>query len=161
MRRTAKLIVLLAAVAAMAAPAIGGAGIKIILVPIDGCFPADAKTSTSNNFSFVTETCSFTYQGNYLAVEGSSLGGDSGRSGGAYVYTKVTVTLKRGTNVLLSCSYRDGWNPLGSSCRAAKTFGGSIPVGATLTCTAQNKPDYPANYLTVQGACFSIGTRLN
>ena len=159
MKRTVKLIVLLAAVAAMAAPAIAGAGIKIILVPIDGCFPADTKSSTSNTYSFVTKTCGFTYQGQYLFVEGSSGAGNTGRNVGGVV-TNVKVTLKRGTTVLLSCS-KQGDDYGSPSCAASKTVGGSIPLGAPLTCTAQAKSESPANIINVQGACFSIGTRLN
>ena len=173
MKRTARFILVLASISALAAPAIGDAAIDIVLIRLDGCRPTQTKVAQPPKVLFVSDTCAFTYQGQSLFVEGTSTGVEPDNSGRydantpVPAYTQVTVILKRGTTVLLSCSGTgtsiavDLTYP--ATCAASKQVQASIPLGAQLTCTAQAKRpgSKPVYELSVQGSCYSIGTRLN
>lgn len=170
MKRTARIILVLAAITALAAPAIGGAALNLFLVRLDACFPTATKQANPAKVLFVTDTCTFTYQGQHLWVQGVSEGlqpdDSSEYSGGVRpAPTKVTVMLKRGTNVLLSCSGQaeaEGFDWIPATCFASKQIQASIPLGAQLTCTAQAKDPYdqPVRQIGAQGKCFSFGSPL-
>lgn len=171
MKRRTRILLLIATIAVLAAPVIGEAAINLLLLRADACVPAAVKQSNPANTTFASDTCAFTYQGQWLLIDGAAEG--TGSKGWSDASTKVTVLLKRGTTVLLSCSKEGGWTGGGgfvprmpswtsASCSASKTLSSSIPLGTKLTCTAQVKLLYPAksSRLAVSGSCTSIGDGL-